>query len=204
MVATLGAPAAQAAWTAPTTLTRPPLHDSFALHAAGNLKGVEAFAWFHATHRMRRDPNGRSGFLRYVRVRTRLAHGALTPTRTVSRKDVIADAPLVGVDVRGTTTVVWQESRRGRKLPFVMVAVAKKGKPFSRPVTLGRTLEPGELPASPALAVASSGAAVIAWAQGDRMVAVRRRGGICPADSPRRCFGSVRRLSFGDRPVGSP
>lgn len=206
-VAAIGVPAAHAAeWTAPKVLvTHAPLFDAFRLEAAGNAEGVEAFTWFHTTRTLRRDPQGTSGYLRYVQARLRLSDGTLTRRRTVSRKDVIVNTPLVGIDRRGTTTVVWQENRRRIKLPFVMVAVARKGKSFSRPLALGRTNPPGELVSGPTLAVSASGAAVIAWTQSKRMVATRRPGGTCSSRSKRLCFGSAQRLSSRpSQPVGSP
>ncbi|MDQ3676306.1 MAG: hypothetical protein M3401_05795 [Actinomycetota bacterium] len=207
MVAALGAPAAHAAdWTAPRVLlTHPPLFDAFRLDAAGNADGVEAFTWFRTTRKLRRDPQGTSGYLRYVQARLRLADGRLTRTRTVSRKDAIVNTPLVGIDRHGTMTVVWQENRRRTKLPFVMVAVARRGKRFGTPLALGRANPPGELVSGPTLAVSSSGAAVVAWTQSGRMVATRRPPNPCPSRSKRLCFGSLQRLSSRpSRPVGSP
>jgi hypothetical protein len=98
--------------------------------------------------------------MKRVLVLSAAAIGRLTKIQTVSRKDVIVNTPLVGIDRYRRTTVVWQESRRGVKRPFAMVAVARKGKPFGKPVALGRTNPPGELVSGPTLAVSSSGAAV--------------------------------------------
>ena len=211
MVAALAAPAAQADWTAPQTLVRPPLFDAFRIDGAGNAKGFEAFAWFHTTHKMRHAAPGRGGYLRYVRARKRLADGRLGSIQTVSRKDVIVDGPLVDVDRGGTTTVAWQEFRRGRRRPVVMAATARKHARFGAPVALGRgsaNVDVGfafvgsHLPTP--LAVAPDGSAVLAWNDGRRIVAVRRPAGRCASRHRRACFGSVRALSRGSRQPNGP
>ena len=207
----LASPAAQADWSAPQTLVRPPLFDAFRIDGAGNAGGAEAFAWFHTTRAMRRDPKGRGGYLRYVRARTRTAGGSLSAIRTVSRTDVIVDGPLVGIDREATTTVAWQEFRRGDRRPRVMAAVARPGRRFGAPIALGRgsaDVDAGfafvgsHLP-SP-LVVAADASAVLAWNDGHRIVGVRRAAGRCPSHDRRACFGALKVLSRAAQPIEGP
>lgn len=120
----------------------------------------------------------------------------------MSRKDVIVDTPLVGVDRGGTTTVSWLESRRGRRSPYVMAAVARKGTGFGTPVQLGRSSPEGDLGFGQSMVVARDGGAVLAWDDGRRVVAARRPAGSCSSRSARACFGSTRHLS-GPRVAGA-
>jgi hypothetical protein len=199
VAAALAAPAAHADWTAPRTLTRPPLVDGFQIDAAANTDNVQVFAWIHTSRHIR---NHR--FLRSVRTRTRRADGSLTPVRTISRKDVYADTPRVGIDHRGRRTIVWTEIRPGSgRPPYVVAAFARRGKLFGRPVTLGRARDPRGIPTAPALAVNASGRAVVGWTQRLRVFAVRSH--LCGPRGTSRCFGQRHRLATGGaRPVGIP
>jgi hypothetical protein len=211
ILAALAAPAARAAdWSLPQRLVRFPLFDAFRIDGAGNASGFEAFAWFHTTHTLRHDPRGRSGYVRYVQARTRDADGRLGPIHTVSRKDVIVDGPLVGVDRHGTTTVAWEEYRRARRRPFIMVAVARRGHAFGRPAALGRGASEPEtgfafvgFDSPPPLAVAPNGRAVLAWAGAKGVATALRPAGRCRARRARACFGATRSFALGGAPVAA-
>lgn len=188
-VPALAAAPAQAGWTVPRTLIRP----GFNVVAAGNARGVEAFAWEASSESPRDDRS-------HVRVRLRLPDGRLSAPRTVSRTDrVVADAT-VGVDARGTATVVWTQAvRRHRFGPLshssVTVAVGGPSGRFGAPVRLGGTAD--FVDAEPRLAVAPNGDAVVLWSDRDGLRAVRRPPGRCATRRPRACFGPVQRLPIG-------
>ena len=188
-VAAVAAPPAQAVWTAPRTLTRP----GFNVVAAGNAGGLEAFVWEASSEYPRDDRS-------HVRARLRLPDGRLTAARTVSRTDrVVADAT-VGVDARGTVTVVWTQAVRRRRFgPLSHVSIrAAVGGPsgrFGPPFRLGGTAD--FVDAEPRLAVAPNGDAVVLWSDHDGLRAVRRPPARCATRRPRGCFGPVQRLPIG-------
>ena len=135
-----------------------------------------------------------TGLASSIRARIRLPNGKLGAPSTISRGDAIVAAPQVGVDENGNATAVWAQA--GRHVT-IMAAFHPHGKPFGKPVEIGRT---GAFNgARPAIAVGRFGDAVIAWNDG-RHIAVRRYAGNAQCAPARHfaCYRPVVRLRAGD------
>ena len=183
LASTSAAPAAQAAWSPARTIAEPAAES---LAAAGNAQRTEVFAWRVTTKRFRRLPT-QTGFASYVRAKVRLPGGTLGASRVISStKEIVAD-PAVALDAAGNATVVWSQADSHL---HIMGAYRPKGGSFGKPFEIGRTS--AFISSRPAIAVASNGAAVIAWNGGGRMQVARRPAGRCranPAGLARGCFG---------------
>ena len=111
----------------------------------------------------------RTGLAGSIRARIRLPDGTLGRATTISGTGAIVGTPQVGVDENGNATAVWAQAGRYER---VMAAYHPHGKPFGKPVEVGRS--EAFLTARPAIAVGRFGDTAVAWNDG-RHVAVRRR-----------------------------
>jgi hypothetical protein len=178
--AATAAPAAHAAWTPPQAITGA---GAFDVHAAGNRHGSEAFVWKVESRRLVRLP-AQTGFAGSIRARIRLPDGRLGRPQTISSSSEIVANPQVGVDQDGNATAVWVQAGRHIR---IMAAFHPHGKPFGRPVELGRS---GHfVDAMPQLAVGRFGDVVVAWNSGPTIRVVRRAGNAqCPPARHFACF----------------
>jgi hypothetical protein len=158
------APAARAAWTAPKTFAGAGAAQIF---AAGNRHGSEALVWKVDSKRVVHLP-AQTGLASSIRARIRLPDGTLGRAATISAANAIVTGAQVGVDENANATAVWTQAGRYER---IMAAFHPHGKPFGKPVEIGRS---GAFnTARPAIAVGRFGDAVIAWNDG-RHIAVRR------------------------------
>ncbi len=177
------AQAAQAAWSPARTLADPAAET---LAAAGNAQRTEVFAWRVTTKRFRRLPT-QTGFASYIRAKVRLPGGTLGASRIISATKELVANPAVALDAAGNATVVWSQAGSHVR---IMGAYRRNGGSFTKPFEIGRTS--AFIGSRPAIAVASNGAAVVAWNGGGRMQVARRPAGRCranPAGLARGCFG---------------
>jgi hypothetical protein len=174
-------PAVHAAWTAPQPFAGPGAGQIF---AAGNRHGSEALIWKVDSKRVVRLPM-QTGLASSIRARIRLPAGALGRAATISSKNEIVTRPQIGVDENGNATAVWAQAGRHIR---IMAAFHPHGKPFGKPVELGRS---GAFNgALPSIAVGRFGDAAVAWNDG-RHIAVRRYPGNAQC-SPARHFACYR------------
>jgi hypothetical protein len=174
------APAAQASWTAPQAITDPAAAN---VHAAGNRRGSEAFAWKVTSRRFVRT-RSQSGLASSVRARMRLPDGRLGRVETISGTGEIVANPQIGVAESGDATAVWTQA--GRHLS-IMAAFRPHGRRFGAPFELGRSTHFTD--ARPQLVVGRFGDAVVAWNQGRHVEVVRRAANaICAPLRARDCF----------------
>ena len=188
-LAAAGAPAAQAAWSAPQTIVSDA--GAGAVTGAGNRRGSEAFAWTVTSRRVvhQRTQTGQESV---VRARIRLPDGRLGRAQTISRGHGIVRGPQIGVDESGNVTAVWTQA--GRHLS-IMAAYRPHGKTFGAPVELGRSRHFND--ARPALAVGRFGDAVVAWNEGRSVRVVRRGPPLCVPQQARACFSAPLSLAQG-------
>ncbi|MEA2218265.1 MAG: hypothetical protein QOJ35_891 [Solirubrobacteraceae bacterium] len=187
-LATLSAPAAHAAWTPPQALTGA---GAVNVSGAGNRHGSEAFVWKVESRRLVHLP-AQTGFAGSIRARIRLPDGRLGRPQTISSSGEIVASPQVGVDEHGDVTAVWVQAGRHIR---VMAAFHPHGKPFGRPVELGRSGHFAD--AQPQLAVGRFGDAVVAWNSGFAIKVARGAGNAqCAPARHFACF-EARSLSAG-------
>lgn len=183
------APAAHAAWTAPQAITGPAAAN---VHAAGNDRGSQAFAWKVTSKRFVRT-RSQSGLASSVRARIRLPDGRLGRVETISSTREIVAGPQIGVAASGDATAVWTQA--GRHLR-IMAAFRPHGRRFGTPFELGRSTHFND--AKPQLVVGRFGDAVVAWNQGRHIEVVRRAGNaICAPRRARDCFRAPLSLRAG-------
>ena len=175
------APTAVAGWTAPQRFAGPGAAQVF---AAANRHGSQILVWNVDSKRVvRLGP--RTGLAGWVRARIRLPSGTLGRAATISSTKEIVFAPQAGVDENANVTAVWVQAGRHVR---IMAAYHPHGKPFGKPVEIGRTSVFAS--ARPTIAVGRFGDAVIAWNDG-RHIAVRRRAGNAQC-TPARHFACYR------------
>ncbi|MDX6721483.1 MAG: hypothetical protein QOJ63_3737 [Solirubrobacteraceae bacterium] len=191
-LATLGcvaAPAAHASWTVPQAITDPAAAN---VHAAGNDRGSEAFAW-KVTSRRFVSLRSQSGLASSVRARIRLPDGRLGRVQTISSTREIVANPQIGVADSGDATAVWTQA--GRHLR-IMAAFRPHGGRFGTPFELGRSTHFTD--AKPQLVVGRLGDAVVAWNQGRHVEVVRRAANaVCVPRRARDCFRAPLSLRAG-------
>ena len=175
------APAAGAAWTAPQRFAGPGAAN---VATAANRHGSEVLIWKVDSKRVVRV-GSQTGLAGSIRVRIRLPDGTLGRAATISSTGTIVGTPQVGVDENGNATAVWAQAGRFER---VMAAYHPHGRPFGKPVEIGRSR--AFLTARPQIAVGRFGDAVIAWNDG-RHIAVRRRAGNAQC-TPARHFACYR------------
>ncbi|MDX6719842.1 MAG: hypothetical protein QOJ63_2096 [Solirubrobacteraceae bacterium] len=183
------APAAHASWSAPQAITDPAAAN---VHAAGNSRGSEAFAW-KVTSRRFVSTRSRGGLASFVRARMRLPDGRLGRVQTISSTREIVANPQIGVAESGDATAVWTQA--GRHLS-IMAAFRPRGGRFGAPFELGRSMHFSD--ARPQLVVGRFGDAVVACTHGLHVEVVRRAANATCA--PRRahdCFRPALRLCAG-------
>jgi hypothetical protein len=187
--AAAAAPAANAAWTAPQTFAGPGASD---VQTAGNRRGSEALVWRVTSKRFVRLP-AQTGFAGSVRARVRLPDGTLGKAVTISATNEIVSGSSIGVDEAGNVTAVWAQAGSHIR---IMAAFHPHGKPFSKPVELGRS--GAFISARPQIAVGRFGDAVIAWNSGPNVV-VRRYAGTAQCSAARHfsCFKAALKLRRG-------
>ena len=183
------APAAHTAWTPPRAVTGP---DATNVHAAGNRRGSETFAWKVTSTRTLRLP-AQTGFASWIRARVRLPDGRLGRAQTISSTREIVTGPQIGVADTGDATAVWTQAGRHIR---IMAAFRERGRTFGPPVEIGRSTHFND--ARPALLVGRFGDTVIAWNAG-RSLDVRRYAGNaqCPSRRHFACLTAPLRLRPG-------
>ena len=92
--------------------------------------------WKVDSKRVVRAARRQTGLASSIRARIRLPDGTLGQAATISSTNAIVGAPQVGVDEHGNATAVWTQAGRHER---IMAAFHPHGKPFGKPVEIGRS-----------------------------------------------------------------